>query len=214
MRSRLGILGGMFDPVHNGHVNAARFAMETLDLDAMKIIPCNVPNHKKVLSASAADRVAMLKLALMDEPSMAIDDCEIRRGGISYTSETVRVIAEAGYWKYRIFVMGMDTFNALPGWYDWQGFLESCHVLVLGRSGHKVNELVFKELDLDHRQVVEPHELFEQCVGQVHVARLFDMELSSTEVRSLFRKNGDVSGLLDPKVVQYIREHSLYECNS
>ena len=66
------------------------------------------------------------------------------------------------------------------------------------------------ELDLERRQVAEPHELFEQSVGQVHLTRLFDVELSSTQVRSLLRENGSVSGLLNPRVINYIEEYSLY----
>ena len=212
MKSRLGIFGGAFDPVHQGHIQAARFALETLDLDAVQMIPCNVPNHKESLSASAMHRMAMLELALRDEPSITLDDCEIRRGGISYASDTVSAFAESGYWQHRIFVMGMDAFNGLPGWHNWQGFLDSCHILVLGRSGQDVDELVAAELDLERRQVAEPHELFEQSVGQVYLTRLFDVELSSTQVRSLLRENGSVSGLLNPRVFHYIEEHSLYGC--
>lgn len=210
MKSRLGIFGGAFDPVHQGHIQAARFALETLDLDAVQMIPCNVPNHKASLSASAMHRMAMLELALRDEPSITPNDCEIRRGGISYASDTVSAFAESGCWQHRIFVMGMDAFNGLPGWHNWQGFLGSCHILVLGRSGQDVDELVAAELDLERRQVAEPHELFEQSVGQVHLTGLFDVELSSTQVRSLLRENGSVSGLLNPRVFNYIEEHSLY----
>lgn len=212
MKSRLGIFGGMFDPVHHGHIQAARFARETLDLDAVKMIPCNVPNHKESLSASSIHRMAMLELALRDEPSITPDDCEIRRGGISYASDTVSAFAEDGCWQHRIFVMGMDAFNGLPGWHDWEGFLKSCHILVLGRSGQRVDEMVAEELDLERRQVTKPHELFEQSVGKVHVARLFDVELSSTKVRSLLREDSGVNGLLDPSVINYIEEHSLYGC--
>lgn len=210
MKSRLGIFGGMFDPVHQGHIQAARFAMETLGLDALKMIPCNVPNHKDSLSASAMHRMAMLEMALRDEPLITPDDCEIRRGGISYAVDTVRAFAAAGCWQHRIFIMGMDAFNGLLCWHDWQGFLESCHILVLGRSGQLVDELVAAELDLERRQVTEPHELFEQSVGKVHLARMFDVELSSTQVRSLLGEDGGVSGLLNPSVTNYIEEHSLY----
>lgn len=214
MKSRLGIFGGMFDPVHQGHIQAARFAMETLGLDALKMIPCNVPNHKDSLSASAMHRMAMLEMALRDEPLITPDDCEIRRGGISYAVDTVRAFAAAGCWQHRIFIMGMDAFNGLLCWHDWQGFLESCHILVLGRSGQLVDELVAAELDLERRQVTEPHELFEQIVGKVHLARMFDVELSSTQVRSLLGEDGGVSGLLNPSVLNYIEEHSLYGCRA
>ena len=108
--------------------------------------------------------------------------------------------------------MGMDAFNGLPSWHDWRGFLDSCHILVLGRSGQRVDELVAAELGLARRQVTEPHELFEQSVGKVHLARLFDIELSSTQVRSLLWEDGGVSELLNPSVINYIEEHSLYGC--
>ena len=85
---------------------------------------------------------------------------------------------------------------------------------MLGRSGQRVDELVAAELDLDRRLVTEPHELFEQSVGKVHLAQLFDVELSSTQVRSLLGKDGHVSGLLNPGVINYIEEHSLYGCRS
>ncbi|MGA1056026.1 MAG: hypothetical protein ACO3S4_11995, partial [Pseudohongiellaceae bacterium] len=140
-----------------------------------------------------------LELALRYESSITPDDCEIRRGGISYASDTVSAFAESGCWQHRIFVMGMDAFNGLPGWHNWQGFLDSCHILVLGRSGQDIDELVAAELDLERRQVTEPHKLFEQSVGQVHLTRLFDVELSSLKCGACSGKMAVSAGCSTPE---------------
>ena len=134
MSSRLGILGGMFDPVHNGHVAAARFAINILNLDALKMVPCHIPNHRASQQLSARHRLEMLELALRSESCIETDDCEIKRGGVSYAVDTVRELAAKGAWDHVVFVMGIDAFNGLPNWHEWRSLLESCHLLVLGQK--------------------------------------------------------------------------------
>ena len=86
MIAKLGVLGGMFDPVHNGHIDAARYAKDLLSLDLVNLIPCNIPNHKVQSYAPAEDRLAMIELAIRDESGIEVDDIELQRPSVSYLS--------------------------------------------------------------------------------------------------------------------------------
>lgn len=215
MSSRLGILGGMFDPVHNGHVAAARFAVESLSLDLLKMVPCHIPNHREQLQLSAQHRLKMLDLALRFENKLAVDDCEIRRGGVSYAVDTVADMRANGNWDQIVFVLGVDAFNGLPQWHEWQTLLQTCHLFVLGRQNQPVAaSSVALEIGLEQRRVVEPEHLFEAPVGQIFIAEDFDVELSSTQVREALAKGDDVAPLIDAQVCEYISDNALYGCNT
>ena len=92
MIAKLGVLGGMFDPVHNGHIDAARYAKDLLSLDLVNLIPCNIPNHKVQSYAPAEDRLAMIELAIRDESGIEVDDIELQRPSVSYSVETLKTI--------------------------------------------------------------------------------------------------------------------------
>ena len=210
MSSRLGILGGMFDPVHNGHVAAARYAVETLGLDQLKMVPCHIPNHREHLQLSAEHRLAMLDLALSRETDISVDDCEIRRGGVSYAVDTVAELRTAGDWEHVVFVMGVDALNGLPRWHNWQELLRLCHLLVLSRQDQAVAAIVADQISLEQRQVSKPEELFAKPAGQILISEDFNVELSSTQVRELLAKGGEVAPFIDEDVHDYIRRNTLY----
>jgi nicotinate-nucleotide adenylyltransferase len=214
MSSRLGILGGMFDPVHNGHVAAARFAVESLDLDLLKMVPCHIPNHREQRQLSAQHRLKMLDLALRGESKIAVDDCEIRRGGVSYAVETVAEMRASGNWDQIVFVLGADALNGLPQWHKWMALLQTCHLFVLGRQNQSVAASVALEIGLEQRRVAKPEQLFEAQAGRIFIAEDFDVELSSTQVREVLTKGGEVAPLLDAQVYEYISRKALYGCNA
>ena len=113
MMSRLGIFGGMFDPVHEGHLEAARYAKELLRLDCVKLIPCNIPNHRTPAYCSAAHRLAMLELVTKDEFGIEVDDTELRKASVSYSLETVKVMRANTVADSIVFILGMDSFNSI-----------------------------------------------------------------------------------------------------
>ena len=90
MKSRLGVLGGMFDPIHNGHVEAARFACQLLSLDLVKMIPCHIPNHRDSAVSNTTHRLNMLRLAIGSDGRLEPDDIELRKNRVSYSVETMR----------------------------------------------------------------------------------------------------------------------------
>ncbi|MEX2468974.1 MAG: nicotinate (nicotinamide) nucleotide adenylyltransferase [Pseudohongiellaceae bacterium] len=210
MITRLGILGGMFDPVHNGHIAAARYAIETLSLDELRMIPCAIPNHRAQARASGSHRLTMLELATGEFAAITIDAIEIRRPGISYSADTLAFLREARVAEHIVFVLGIDSFNTLTQWHDWSRLLELSHFFVLGREGAGVDATTASAISLDERLVETPDALFSRGAGNVLISSDFRQMESSSEVRRLLRENEDTSAFLDPRVQLYIEDNRLY----
>ncbi|GAB5497984.1 MAG: nicotinate-nucleotide adenylyltransferase [Pseudohongiellaceae bacterium] len=210
MTSRLGVYGGMFDPVHNGHIDAARYAVSLLNLDRLLLIPCATPNHRDPATASAEHRLRMLAMAIADYRKLAADAREIEREGVSYAVDTLAELRDEGDYQQLVFVMGLDAFNTLPQWHQWQRILELSHVLVLNRDGARLDDQAATATGLASRSVDTPEELFAEDRGSIYVAEDFDYGLSSTQVRRSLRANERTDNMLDEKVRLYIEDHRLY----
>ncbi len=210
MTSRLGVYGGMFDPVHNGHIDAARYAVSLLNLDRLLLIPCATPNHRDPATASAEHRLRMLAMAIADYRKLAADAREIEREGVSYAVDTLAELRDEGDYQQLVFVMGLDAFNTLPQWHQWQRILELSHVLVLNREGARLDDQAATATGLASRRVDTPEELFAEDRGSIYVAEDFDYGLSSTQVRRSLRANERTDKMLDEKVRLYIEDHRLY----
>ena len=116
MSAPLVVLGGLFDPVHKGHVSAAQFALEFLSLPRIKMIPCHLPNHKAVPNTQGEHRLAMLTLATASYPKIEVDPIELQRDRVSYTVDTLTELKKRH--SVLVFVLGVDSFNSLPLWHE------------------------------------------------------------------------------------------------
>ncbi|NKB34237.1 MAG: nicotinate-nucleotide adenylyltransferase [Pseudomonadales bacterium] len=210
MMSRIGVLGGMFDPIHNGHIEAASYARNCLSLDQIKLIPCSVPNHRAEASSAAEHRVAMLELAIRDHKYIEVDQLELCREGVSYSVETMRELAENYPDNEFVFILGLDAFNTLSEWHEWEQLFTLCSFFVLARSGATINSELAATINLDERRVDDPDSLNHEKPGSIYIAEDFNYQLSSTEVRSKLAEGSDLSKDLDVRVYSYINEHNLY----
>jgi len=212
--SRIGIMGGMFDPVHVGHIQVALAVRKTLQLQEVRLIPCSIPNHRDQALCSPLQRLDMLKLATDKYAFLIVDDRELNRSGISYTYDTLaslrKQFPEAGLY----FILGIDAFSGLPGWYRWRELFDLCHFVVIERPGYPVDlGPVWDEAwgrTVMQRRVFDPVKLFDQKNGLI-----FDMEgiqhtVSSSLVRERIARDETVTDLLDPAVVDYLEKHQLY----
>lgn len=193
----LGILGGTFDPIHNGHLHMARAVCERMAMDEIIFIPAHVPPHKQHF-ASAADRYAMTALAIAGEPRFLLSDMEIRRSGISYTIDTIRELHEAYAGRELYFIIGMDSVAQLHTWHHIEEMLELSSFAAIWRSGY---ENALREL--------EAH-LGARALERVLLLNTPVYDVSSTEIRSRVRRRASLAGLVPRAVEKYIYEHGLY----
>jgi len=204
------VLGGMFDPVHNGHVDAARYALRKLTVDQLKMIPCHSPNHREAACSDASHRLHMLELATADVGGVTVDPIEINHPGISYAVTTLTELKKLDDSVSLVFVLGIDSFNSLPQWYRWSQLFMLCHFLVLARPGADISADTAELTDLEARRVSSAKELFQYEAGKVLLAEDFDVDISSTAVREKLMARQDVSAELDHRVLGYIQENNLY----
>jgi nicotinate-nucleotide adenylyltransferase len=209
MSSPLAVLGGLFDPVHKGHVSAALFALEFLSVQRLKMIPCHLPNHKVVPATQAEHRLAMLTLATASYPQIEIDPIELQRDRVSYSVDTLTELKKLR--SMLVFVLGVDSFNSLPQWHDWQKILELSHLLVLPRHGSTLADETLRAVDIEHRQVHTGEQMLVNTSGKIIFCENFDYDVASSEIRKKITRGDDVSAALDAKVVQYINDNCLYQ---
>lgn len=215
MSLRIGIMGGMFDPVHRGHLRVAETALTALRLDHVRLIPCAVPNHRDQASASAAHRLAMLELALSDlgEPRLQTDDRELLRPGVSYMVDTLASLAAQFPGATLVYIMGWDSFNSLPRWHRWRQMLDYCHLCAVSRPGVRLATDSMSEQNADwllSRQVDSVSGLFDSTNGKLFVLDQLADPAASTDIRQALTTGEQEFTDIPGVVLDYIRKHQLY----
>jgi nicotinate-nucleotide adenylyltransferase len=199
---RIGVLGGTFDPVHNGHLHIARELREALGLERVKWVPAGRPPHKTgQIVSSDRDRLTMLALALADSPLDEISRIDLDRTGPSYTADTLEILREQVSPATLVFLMGEDSLRDLPTWHDPERILHAAELAVAGRPGIDAN------LDVLTQAIPA-------LSGRVHLAFIDEVPVSSSDIRQRVRENRPIKGLVPAAVESYIRERGLYTSGS
>jgi nicotinate-nucleotide adenylyltransferase len=203
--------GGTFDPVHHGHLEVARSAARQLG-SVVHLVPCADPPHRARPVASAAQRAEMLRLAIADDPDLALDLRELRRAGASFTLDTARELrAELGPGHAVAFLIGADAFRGLEGWRGWRELLDLIHVVALTRPGHRLDGLsATLEAAVAPRRVDGPEALREHPGGLVLALDVPAWEVSSTTVRAALANGECPHGVVPAAVLAFIAAERLY----
>ena len=198
---RIGIYGGSFSPVHNGHVAAARAFMEQMWLDVLYVIPAGIPPHKQLAGgASGAQRLRMCELAFAGMDGVIVSDMELRREGKSYTSDTLRALWAP---EHRLFLlMGTDMLLTLDTWHEPEESFRLSYPVYMRREG--------ADAELD-RKIVDKIAQYQEKYGKV-VRRIVGdaIPVSSSMVRERVGRGEDISALVPRAVADYIADNKLY----
>ena len=209
-----GILGGTFDPVHVGHLQLARAAIQALDLDTLRYIPAGQPPHRSAPVASATDRLAMAQLAFADQPRCVLDDAEIRQHGPSWTIQTLERLRCELPDNSLVLIVGADAFLGLPTWHRWAELLDFAHVAVANRPGSLLDPSTMPP-DLaalwQEHYTTDVQQLRQRRSGYVVSFTIVPCPVSATRVRQAVSQGAAISDLVSPPVENYIRQHHLYQ---
>ena len=202
---KIGIMGGTFDPIHNGHIMLGRQAYEEYDLDCIWYMPSRIPPHKKDHTITAAkDRLAMTAAAIAPYPYFKLSDFELRRtGGNTYTADTLRLLKEEYPDVEFFFIAGADSIMDIEKWYHPEYVLPAVTFLAAAREHEEADRSLDEQISYVNQKY------------QAHILRLHcrEMDVASAEIRAAFRAGhaADVRSLVPKEVCQYIEQHGLYQ---
>lgn len=193
--ARVGIFGGAFDPVHNGHIALAKAMLERLGLTQLLILPTPVSPHKKTSQTSFEHRFEMCKLAFSFDKRITVSDLETKLPAPNYTFNTLRELKKQYPKKTKFFlIIGADMLYSFESWYRFEAIMKESQVIAAARN------------DGEYPDMLE----FANTLPGVRVLNLPVYVASSTDVRKRL-KMGEKPDTVPDAVYEYIREHELYQ---
>lgn len=187
---RTGILGGTFDPIHLGHLAAARVAMRCERLDRVLFVPAGVPPHRAATVADAEQRIEMCRLAIDDEQGFEVSELEVRRQGVSYTVDTLRELRRLRPADELYLILGWDAAKLFSSWHEPDEVRRLARVVIVSRPGSGwptgTSDIV--------------------CEGHTP-------DISASELRRALAHGEPVGNMLPDAVARYIAKHGLYRDN-
>jgi nicotinate-nucleotide adenylyltransferase len=216
MAAPIGILGGTFDPIHYGHLRLAEEVGRGLKLDEVRFIPSGTPPHRGAPRVSAIDRVAMVRLAIRDNPLFTLDERETRRAGPAYSVDTLSELrAELGPDRPLCLLVGADAFLDLATWSRWHELFALAHVVIAHRPGFPVDtwhKRMPQPLAREYaaRAMQQPLAVHLAPAGGVVVTAIAALDISATMIRECLRSRSSPRYLLPDSVLDYIERNALY----
>jgi nicotinate-nucleotide adenylyltransferase len=213
MTRRLGVLGGTFDPVHFGHLDAAAAARASLGLDEVLFVPSHDPPHRAVdPHATAFQRFALIAIAINELATVyRVSDEELRRQGSSYTSDTLRALHAAGWSPLQIFfILGADAFAEIATWHEFPAVLDAAHFAVIARPGTSIDKALGRTPALRPR--VRPAAPVASASGDtgIFLIEASTRDVSSTTIRRRLAARQPIDDLVPSSVARHIAAHHLY----
>ncbi len=215
--TKIGLFGGTFDPIHFGHLRAAEEIREILDLEKIYFVPTSVPPHKTSPGmASPHHRLKMLELALNDNNFFSISDIEIKRGGKSYTIDTLRYFSDTFPLFDLYFIAGSDLFSEIDSWKDYKKIFRASNFAVIERPGFgfELPGTLPLEIKDDFRYYKRYNNLtlyINKNSRILSLVKIDGLEISSTKIRELVEKSKSIKYLVPSSVEAYIIEHGIYK---
>ncbi len=197
----IGLFGGTFNPIHNGHLHIAQAFAEQCQLDCVIFLPAGDPYHKNTDLVAPEHRLNMTELAAATNPKFAVSDCDLVRGGATYSIDTVQIFKQH-YPKAQLYwLMGMDSLMNLHKWKNWQAFVRQTKIVVANRTGDTLAKAP-RELHAWLGEALQS--------GDLILLNADTVDISSSQIREQIAQGKNLRNWLPEKVADYIQQHDLY----
>jgi nicotinate-nucleotide adenylyltransferase len=198
--NKVGIMGGTFNPVHNGHLFLAENTREQAALDKVLFMPSKNPPHKAIMSeVTEQQRVDMVRLAIKDNPYFELSEFELMRDGYTYTADTLKLLTNENPDVQYYFIVGTDSLFMMQKWYQPQTVFDLCTIAVAGREQAKEKEI------LQHIECLK-----KEYDAKIIYINMPMIDIASESIRKRFTEEKSVKYYLPDTVIEYIREKKLY----
>ncbi len=214
----IGILGGTFDPIHNGHLRLAIEAQEQCQLREVHFMPTGTPPHRPLPLASATDRLQMVQLAVHNNPVFLADQRETYRTDACYTVDSLTALrAELGSQQPLCLLLGSDAFLHLHTWHRWQELFVLAHLVIMQRAGKPLgNSMTHADATLlqeyTQRLAPSPQVLQASPAGHIVVLNMPALDISATDIRSRCIAGKNIQGLVPDAVAHYLYNNPYPSC--
>lgn len=212
----IALLGGSFDPIHNGHIHVAHVILDLLPFNEIRLIPCKKNPLKETAPVASDDqRLEMIKIAIQNESNILLDDRELRREGDSYTIDTVTELKNEYPEAIICCVMSTDVFCQFDRWKDWNTILNKVHIIITNRPGMPLKvDNTLTQLVKD-RKTTDVTQLQMNDAGLVYMPHIAHFQaISASNIRELIPKEHTPDHLLPQGVWEYIQKHNIYYAKS
>lgn len=207
----IGILGGTFDPIHNGHIRLALEVQQQLKLDHVRLIPVNFPPHRSTPVANAIHRRTMIELAITNEENLCIDLRELDSNEISYSINTLKSLRQEFKDDSLCLILGRDAFNKIDSWKDWEQLLDYAHIIVANRPGESGNAVsATLEQWINRHESSQIASLKENPSGTIYFIDIPMLDISSSMIRQRYIKHETINEFLPPSTLTYIKDNHIY----
>ncbi|MBP1756460.1 MAG: hypothetical protein H6Q59_2858 [Firmicutes bacterium] len=197
---KIGIMGGTFNPIHNGHLFLAENAYEQIGLEEVLFMPSKNPPHKvKPQMVTDQQRVDMILLAIQGNPHFSISTVELKRDGYTYTADTLSLLTKENPDVRYYFIVGADSLLMMHQWYQPQIVFDHCTVVAAARDQVDLEKLAHCAADLK-----------EHYNADIQLVKMPTMQISSADIRERVAQNKTIHYYLPDQVMEYIEKHQLY----
>lgn len=210
----IGILGGTFDPIHEGHLAIAERVLQALSCDHIEFIPCFLPSHRDQPIASPEHRLAMTILATQYNLQFQVNPIEIKRKGISYTVDTLTQLRQQMPTQSLCFILGSDAFAQFNHWHKWQKIIELAHLIIVTRANSKLPKPTWLNTLLQTRITDDHNALQKTSAGKIYFQPIDPIAISATQIRYDIAANKKNIVGLPAEIRRYIALHAVYMQNT
>ncbi len=194
----IGILGGTFDPVHFGHLRPALEVMQALGLEQVRFVPNRIPPHRETPWLDVDKRLELLRTAIDDQPGFLLDERELNREGHSFMVDTLASLRDDFPSHGLCLILGMDAFQGLKQWHQWQRIPELCHLVVTTRPGSEIEPGYIDSLPATLATSVSG--LIQQAAGGILLQSVTQLDISASRIRMMLAEGQSVRYLLPDEV--------------